>query len=203
MPKLTFMTKTYYQVLDVSPRADADEIRKAYRKLAKTAHPDVNPSPDAQDKFVMIAEAFEILSDPQKRSVYDLRLRRDRIQSAAARAARNASSHTPPRPTTRAQQERYDAWVRQAKERARANARMPYEDFKARSRVERAELEVFHYLQYFLIFLVFTIATLLMLTPLLAMIYGRWWLIALALVMTPVSLKIMEQCRKGWKELNS
>ena len=197
MPNLTIMSKTYYQVLEVSPRADADEIRKAYRKMAKVAHPDVNSSPDAQDRFVMITEAFEILSDPQKRSVYDLRLRRDRVQSAAARAARNANHHS------RANQERYEAWVRQARERAKNNARMSYEDFKSKSRVERAELEVFHYMQYFLIFIVFTVASFLMLIPVLAMIYGRWWFIFSALIFTPVSFKIIDQCRKGWKELRA
>lgn len=198
MPNLSIMRKTYYQVLEVSPRAEPDEIRKAYRKMAKTAHPDVNSSPDAQDKFVIITEAYEILSDPEKRSVYDSRLRRDRVQSTAARAARNTTAGS-----ARANQERYEAWVRQARARAQANARMSYNDFKNKSRVEKAELEVFHYMQYFLIFLVFFIATLLMLIPIIAMIYGRWWLVFLALIMTPVSMKIMEQCKKNWKELNS
>lgn len=198
MPNLSLMRKTYYQVLGVPSQANPDEIRKAYRKKAKTAHPDVNSNPNAQDNFVMIAEAYEILSDPQKRSVYDQRLRRDRVQSVAARAARNSAANS-----SRANQERYEAWVRQARARANANARMSYNDFKSKSRVEKAELEVFHYMQYFLLLVVFTISVFLMLIPLLAMIYGRWWMVLLALVMTPVSLKIMGQCKKGWKQLRA
>lgn len=193
------MRKTYYQVLNVSPRADSEEIRKAYRKKAKAAHPDVNSHPDAQDKFVIIAEAFEILSDPEKRSVYDNRLRRDRVQSSAARAAARSSGTS----NSRANQERYEAWVRQAKARAQTNARMSYKDFQNKSRVEKAEMEVFHYMQFFLIFVVFTLAVLLLLVPIIGMIYGRWWVVFLALVLTPVSMKIIDQCRKNWKELNS
>lgn len=64
--------KDYYQSLGVSRKASADEIRKAYRKLAMKYHPDRNPNDKpAEDKFKEINEAYQVLSDPQKRARYD------------------------------------------------------------------------------------------------------------------------------------
>ena len=63
--------RDYYEVLGIAKGATEDEIKKAYRKLAKKYHPDVNKAPDAADKFKEINEAYEVLSDPQKRQNYD------------------------------------------------------------------------------------------------------------------------------------
>jgi DnaJ-class molecular chaperone len=61
-----------YEILGVKPTASADEIRKAYRKLAKQFHPDLNPGkPEAEAKFKAIAAAYDLLSDPEKRARYD------------------------------------------------------------------------------------------------------------------------------------
>jgi molecular chaperone DnaJ len=63
--------RDYYETLNVSRNATKDEIRKAFRKLARQYHPDVNKSPEAESKFKEINEAYEVLSDDEKRARYD------------------------------------------------------------------------------------------------------------------------------------
>jgi molecular chaperone DnaJ len=62
----------YYALLGVSRDAAPDEIKKAYRRLARELHPDVNPDPVHQEKFKLVTAAYEVLSDPEKRQMYDL-----------------------------------------------------------------------------------------------------------------------------------
>src|SRR5260221_7036021 len=62
----------YYAVLGVRRDANAEEIKKAYRRLARELHPDVNPDPVTQERFKEITQAYELLSDPEKRQMYDL-----------------------------------------------------------------------------------------------------------------------------------
>jgi len=62
----------YYEVLEVPRTATADDIKKAYRKLARKYHPDVNPGDQsAEEKFKQVGEAYAVLSDPEKRKRYD------------------------------------------------------------------------------------------------------------------------------------
>ncbi len=63
--------RDYYQVLGVSRDASAEEIKQAYRRLARTYHPDINKAPDAEAKFKEINEAYEVLSDEERRQLYD------------------------------------------------------------------------------------------------------------------------------------
>ncbi|REE99296.1 molecular chaperone DnaJ [Thermomonospora umbrina] len=66
------MARDYYAILGVRRDASPDEIKKAYRRLARELHPDVNPDPETQDRFKEITQAYEVLSDPKKREMFDL-----------------------------------------------------------------------------------------------------------------------------------
>src|SRR5207248_5571741 len=81
-------TKDYYAALGVKKTASADEIRKAFRKLARKYHPDVNPGDKkAEEKFKELSEANDVLSDPKKRKIYDqVGFYSDNIDPATAEA---------------------------------------------------------------------------------------------------------------------
>ena len=84
----TTTKKDYYEILGVKKSASAEDIRKAFRKLARKYHPDVNPGDkSAEEKFKAISEANEVLSDPKKRKIYDqVGFYSDNIDPAAAEA---------------------------------------------------------------------------------------------------------------------
>ena len=63
--------RDYYKTLNVPRSASADEIKKAYRRLARKYHPDVSKEKDAEAKFKQVQEAYEVLKDPEKRAAYD------------------------------------------------------------------------------------------------------------------------------------
>src|SRR5579871_2735584 len=84
----TTQQKDYYGLLGVKKTASAEDIRKAFRKLARKYHPDVNPNDKkAEEKFKEISEANDVLGDPKKRKIYDqLGFYSDNIDPAAAEA---------------------------------------------------------------------------------------------------------------------
>jgi curved DNA-binding protein CbpA len=93
--------RNHYETLGLPFGASAEEIRKRYRELVRRYHPDVNPSPDAKERFLRIQEAYQVLSDPERRRHYDalLRLRmqeQGRAGFSASQTARPASASPPP-----------------------------------------------------------------------------------------------------------
>ena len=68
---VTHAARDYYEVLGVSRAADGKELKRAYRQLARKYHPDVNKAADAEEKFKEISNAYEVLSDDQKKAIYD------------------------------------------------------------------------------------------------------------------------------------
>src|SRR5207248_8334001 len=90
----TTTKKDYYEILGVKKSASTEDIRKAFRKLARKYHPDVNPGDKtAEEKFKAISEANDVLSDPKKRKIYDqLGYYSDNIDPAAAEAYARSGS---------------------------------------------------------------------------------------------------------------
>ena len=90
----TTIKKDYYEILGVKKSASADDIRKAFRKLARKYHPDVNPGDKAaEEKFKALSEANDVLSDPKKRKIYDqVGFYSDNIDAATAEAYARAGS---------------------------------------------------------------------------------------------------------------
>lgn len=98
--------KDYYQILEISPESTVDEIKQAYRRLAKLYHPDVNKQPDAHEKFIEISEAYEVLIHQTAYTV-------------------NSPEHTDvPSPDYD-----YETFIRKVREAAQKQARMRYEKF--------------------------------------------------------------------------
>src|SRR5919199_4785141 len=66
------MATDYWDVLGLRPGASDSDIKRAYRKMARDLHPDVNPEPGAKDRFQEVSRAYEVLTDPEKRRIVDL-----------------------------------------------------------------------------------------------------------------------------------
>ncbi len=108
----------YYSVLGLTEDASEEEIRRAYRSLAKKYHPDINKSHDAQTRFILINKAYEMLIDRQKRLAYDHKM------EATADPFR-----------------RYAVWVQEQKARQEADARKRYQEFiRKREEVQNSRL---------------------------------------------------------------
>ena len=91
--------KDYYEVLGIKRDAKPEEIKKAYRRLARKYHPDVNPGDKAsEERFKLTTEAHDVLSDPKKRKVYDrFGEYSDNLANAAARGPTPTAGRATPR----------------------------------------------------------------------------------------------------------
>lgn len=94
------MGKDFYAVLGITRSSSDEEIKKAYRKLALKYHPDKNKAPEAQEKFKQVAEAYEVLKDPEKKKIYDM-YGEEGLQSGASSShgGRGFTYNTDPRAT--------------------------------------------------------------------------------------------------------
>lgn len=88
------MIPNYYTLLGVAPNASATEIKRAYRRLARVHHPDLNTQ--AHDEQIKrLNEAYAVLSDPQKRAIYDEQRRQVRLRAEIARRQREEAQREP------------------------------------------------------------------------------------------------------------
>src|SRR5487761_2203482 len=88
--------KDYYQTLGVARDATPDDVKRAYRKLARKYHPDVSKEHDAEARFKEIGEASEVLRDPEKRAAYDAAGSQWELQQAAGQAPGREQDFQPP-----------------------------------------------------------------------------------------------------------
>ena len=85
----------YYALLKIRRDATQDEVKRAYRRLARELHPDVNPDPETQERFKEITQAYEVLSDTDKRRMYDMGVDPFAASTAGAGAGRSAPGFNP------------------------------------------------------------------------------------------------------------
>jgi len=116
------MTEKYYNILGLNANARLEDIKKAYRQKAKLYHPDVNKSPDAHEKFILLSEAYEYLH----------KLKSEKVSKSSTHYHRRKAS-----------QQAYEQWIRneraKAQERAREHARMKWEEYKKTDHYKNTE----------------------------------------------------------------
>jgi hypothetical protein len=168
------ITKNYFEILHLGPGAGEDEIKQAYRTLAKLYHPDVNKSPEAHEKFCEISEAYEFLINHWP----------NQNKSAAGKASYEQ------RYTEYQQTAAYEQFINEARERAKRQARMRYEKF-------RKQHEAFQESGLNDLALLFTMIArafslllflILFLTPLVLAVAVQWSLVFVIFLMWPFAL---------------
>ncbi len=125
---------SYYELLGISSGATEKDIRKAYRLKAKLLHPDVNASPDAQQKFQLLHTAYETLIDKNKRYYYDHKI------SAPSQSYDYYSKYY--------QKSYYDEWIRVQKEKKAYEAKLKQEEFLRNKEIFR---QSFYYYPFYAI----------------------------------------------------
>lgn len=188
----------YYKILGLTQASSQDEIKRAFRKLAKETHPDVCKDIGANDRFVEINEAYAILSDPEKRKSYHTQLIRQRENLSRPYAQRTQERQTTN--TTSNPSRDYNEWVRQARERADREARMNWKDFE-RTRFDETELRMYFVLQIFMFGFAGFLSLFIMLFPILLMFNFHWTFVFFCLGTVPLGMKLMVEAQKGLKAI--
>lgn len=116
--------KNYYRILECDQNSSLDNIKKAYRKLALKFHPDKNKNFNAASKFIEITEAYEVLRDPEKRSVYD------KIYKQYYQENKTVVTET------KEYQRNKNNWEKYGQEKAEVYSNLDFEEFLKRSILE-------------------------------------------------------------------
>lgn len=122
--------KSYYDILQIPKTANAQEIKKAFRTLAKKYHPDRNKNANATQLFIQVEEAYTCLSNPKTRKLYD-RLLAGGHTVRPRRRSKNAKKQKPQKPMTRAQREYMQRQARRARNKAHQNSQKSYRRYNA------------------------------------------------------------------------
>lgn len=178
---------TYYDILGIKHTATEAEIRTAFRRKAKETHPDVNSAAGAANLFMRVNEAYEILIDPRKRSIYDDRLKATaRPKPSSGPAQPNPRAQPKPDPRNNARE--YDEWVNRARAQAQQRAKMNYQEFE-RSTAEKISDRFFSWLMVPLMGVGILLLVGFMALPLALMIFRTWWMGIFAAGTIPVGLR--------------
>lgn len=118
--------KNYYEILNISPNATLDEVKKAYRRLALQYHPDRNKAHDAHDKFIEITEAYEVLRDSDKKKEYD------NLYRVYFKFSKEIVEESKEHFNQSEFEEKSSQWGHYGKSMAEEYASMPFEDFARR-----------------------------------------------------------------------
>jgi len=124
----------YYKILNIHSNANQDEIKKAYRLAALFWHPDKNPNPNASLKFIEIAEAYQILSNAEKRKVYDELFQE--TNTTDLNYADNSDCFS----KNNYKKNQYEDWVEEARDFAKNNLKNP---------IDKILTESFHFINQF------------------------------------------------------
>lgn len=135
------MISNHYNTLEIKPTATKEEIKKAYRELAKKYHPDINKSPDAHEKFIVINTAYLILYDNEARVKYDREYQyyfgqKAKTESSVSYEQREEKKKQEETKSSNQRQresefedEDLNQWTRNARQQAESYAKMTFEDF--------------------------------------------------------------------------
>jgi hypothetical protein len=163
--------KDYYAILEIAPDSNESDIRKAYRRLAKQYHPDVNKSKNAHEKFIEISEAYEFLINHKPHS-------REKYTTESAEEQRNSNYRA---------SEEFERFRQEAREKAQQQAKMRYEEFKKQHEAfQKSGInDIALLLKMIVRITVIPLFFFLLLTPVYIALHNEWIMIFLFLITWP------------------